>query len=362
MPASSAVEAPITLTRPIRRRRRLLLILGIGLPLILVAGAFGAKVWMDAPGVMSPIVPIPSEQGSEAMEPLIEAQDEYFAAHDSFAPSIVELEMTDGMAFQAQANTMYRVIANQDGSAYVAGAVGFTGEYAAVAYDGSKVLGVGSGPSFLDALQDSGWTAKWGSEQGFNPVLAVDRNFGGIGVTATTSLMVRMNPDTSTYQATVTPVPATGSGATLADAVRDAGSDPAMFPDATTESAKASAADGSATLTVAREGELFEVRIEYAPTATVEGVNIETVLAEAGIEPQQISSPNGRFQCATSASANGIHSATLCSAVTGEVAAFASTGSASSAIPAEFALGEIGATPAWAERHGFTLPTWDDLF
>lgn len=303
---------------------------------------------------------VPRVVGEDGLAPIIAAQDRFHAAHDRFASSAEELEADEEARYRWRADLMVRVEANRDGSAYIAGALGFSGDYAAVFHDGTAVH-TGTGPTFEDALADTGWTPDWAGTAGFEQLAATSHMYGAIAVDGDRIVMVRMDPDGFTYTAAVRQVPTTGSGATWQDAVEDAGADPAGFTvtrEVSSVPMTVTGEDGD-TLTIAAGARGVEVRVDWAETVSAPAADPTVAAAELGLG-DVLHDVNESFRCATASSPNTIHQATFCEDVQGRQLAWATTGRAvADGSPAGFE--RIGAGPRWQRTHDVVLPELDDL-
>lgn len=304
---------------------------------------------------------LPRVVGADAIESLASAQDRFFAANGVYASTVDELDADDAAKFRRRVDLMFRVTTNDDGSAYVAGAVGFSGEHSAIVR-ADDVNWRGSGDSFDDALRDAGWTERWAAAHGFAALPSTEHVHGAIVTADGKIIELRMDETTRAYTVTTRPIPATGEGSTWQEAVISAGGDPEAFPferapGSSPQTARSGAGD---VLTVVAAEGIVSARIDFAGSATSAYGDAEVAVREAAAVDLLLD-VNESFRCATAFDGNGIQSVTLCQDLQGRNVVWASTGLASTNPSMEAAFTEVGATADWVERHGITLPTVDDL-
>lgn len=341
-----------------RRRPRLPWILAASAIPVVAAGVVTAQLIGHA-AAFTP-TGVPRVQGDVAITPIVEAQDAFHAETGRYATDLIELEHGVAGDLRPIEFLRYRVTGAEDGSAYIAGAVGSTGGYFAVVHDDEEVVGTGQGDTFAAALVDAGWSPRWASQHGFLTTAEVESPYGAIAVRDADTVAVRMDEGGVGYTATVTPHPVSAVGVDLTAAAAAADIDLTAYPPVPATGGSVTGADGS-TLTVAAE-DAVSVRVDYPATATASALEADEALEAAGVAETVIPNPASRFTCATAFSPDRIHSATLCQAVTGEMWAFASTGAGAAAQTPEIAFGSVGATTRWAAEREVVLPGWDDLF
>ena len=293
-----------------------------------------------------------------------QAQDQYFNAYGRYASSVNDLELDPAVEFSPDPTVRYRIVVNEAGDGYIASAASPMGHYTAVVHLPDGVDLRGTGRSFEDALSNAGWAVD-PMGAGFGTQPQTTSEYGSIRVGAATVTMVVQDESGSRYTGTITRIPVSGRGTTFEDAVLAAGLDPGVFTD-NTASGTILSSDGRITLLVAREPSGgVAVRAEFAPDRQATSYIVDTMFADAGIDPTTVPDPNGRFACATSTSSNGVYSATLCQEVaSGDLSVLASTGrgAAVGVDAVDSAFDQIGATKEWAAKAGLILPTVDDLF
>lgn len=304
---------------------------------------------------------LPRVVGEDSIDPLASAQERFAVANGRYASSLDELDRDPDAQFRRKLDIIYRVTASGDGAAYIAGAVGFTGRYAAIIRaEGAEQRG--EGDTFLDALRAAGWTPQWADEHGFDPLSATEHVYGAIDVREGKVRELRRDEATSLYSVSSRPVPVAASGTTWVEATVAAGGDPAEFTvegEIGASPREFTSASGDR-LTVAATRDGVEVRIDAAARVTGPALLSSAVIDAAGT-PELAEHANESFRCTTASSASGVHSVTLCQDLQGRLIVWATTGKASSnPVPAD-ALDEVGATSEWGRNHGITLPRLDDL-
>lgn len=348
-------ESTISLYRP-RRRVRFV----VAASVILVAAGIAVAAVLLPNWVRYQDNGLPRVVGADAIAPIVTAQAAFLGEHGRYAASLDELENDDAAGYRWKPDLMLRIETNPAGDAYLAGAVGFTGDYAAaVIADGTDWRG--SGATFEEALRDAGWTERWAIEHGFEALAATDHTYGQIAVRDGQLVELQLEKVMQSYSVTIRPVPTAGSGTTWQEAVTAAGGDPADFPvDAVDTRPLTVTSEAGDTLMLVAAADGIEALLSPAGEVSGPFGDGATAAAAAGAG-DLLDEPNGSYRCATASAETGIHSVTLCQNISGAVTVWATTGKASTNPIIENAYAEVGATTAWARAHGITLPDLSDL-
>lgn len=351
-------EQVISLWRPRRRWRWLLAGGALTVAAVLVVTVIGLPSW-----VRYADNGLPRVQGDALVQPITTAQGKFYGVHGRYASTLDELDGDEEAGFRRPRDLMLRVTGSPDGQAYWAGMVGFTGSYTAIIQTSGAAAATGTGDTLELALADAGWTGAWAEEHGFAGLADRVHTYGAVAVRR--GELIELRESGGGWAVTVRPAPVTGTGATWQDAVVDAGVDPGLFtwpgtPAATP--ATVTADDDSATLTVALTVDgAVEVRVDQAGVTSPPAMDPADAVANAVLDEDVLRGLNESFVCATSWSANRVHSVTLCGDIGGRVAVYSSLGRTSANPLVPVALDRVGATAGWADKHGITLPTEDDL-